>query len=180
MDAGHYDQRIEEVTFSASVYTVDASGHPDAVHASLTPEHEAGSRYWGDKTPFDAPGGTTLAADTTYAIVVAPSTAGMDLNMEAGTSDDEKDISAPGWSIADAFEYESNGSWQAEASGKSLRIAVRGSAKAGPPGKPTNLSATAMGRYQINLSWEAPSEHSAISPVTGYRIERSLNGTDGS
>ena len=44
------------------------------------------------------------------------------------------------------------------------------------PGKPTSLTATASGTSTINLSWTAPS-NTGGSPITGYRIEVSPNGT---
>ena len=47
------------------------------------------------------------------------------------------------------------------------------------PGSPTGLTATAQGEDQIDLSWTAPSNDGG-SPITGYRIEMSDDGTTGS
>ena len=44
------------------------------------------------------------------------------------------------------------------------------------PGAPTSLTATASGTTTINLSWTAPADNGG-SPITGYRIEVSPNGT---
>ena len=44
------------------------------------------------------------------------------------------------------------------------------------PGAPTSLTATANGTTTINLSWTAPADNGG-SPITGYRIEVSPNGT---
>ena len=44
------------------------------------------------------------------------------------------------------------------------------------PGAPTNLTATAMGMNQIDLSWTTPSNDGGAS-ITGYRIQVSPNGT---
>ena len=45
----------------------------------------------------------------------------------------------------------------------------------GPPGKPTDLTATPSGNTQINLSWTAPADNGG-SPITGYKIEVSTDG----
>ena len=44
------------------------------------------------------------------------------------------------------------------------------------PGAPTSLTATANGTTTIDLSWTAPADNGG-SPITGYRIEVSPNGT---
>ena len=44
------------------------------------------------------------------------------------------------------------------------------------PGAPTSLTATASGTTTIDLSWTAPADNGG-SPITGYRIEVSPNGT---
>lgn len=43
------------------------------------------------------------------------------------------------------------------------------------PQPPTNLAASAISPSQINLSWNTPSNNGG-SPITGYKIERSVNG----
>ena len=45
------------------------------------------------------------------------------------------------------------------------------------PGAPTGLTATAMGRTQIDLSWTAPT-FTGGEPITGYQIESSADGSD--
>ena len=48
--------------------------------------------------------------------------------------------------------------------------------RAGEPGPPENLSATADGQNAIDLDWDAPSDHGS-SRVVRYKIEESANGT---
>ena len=48
------------------------------------------------------------------------------------------------------------------------------------PGAPTGLTATADGENTINLAWTAPVVPAGASAITGYKIESSPDGTDGS
>ena len=169
--------------WSVAIYTVDASGHPATEHAALT----APDDYVLGKNVFTAPAGTTLSADTTYAVVVTAGTtpvfmdgaityaATTDLKLEVTTSNSENERSASRWSIFDAFDIESGSSWSADTDGKALYIAVRG---APVPDKPTGLSATPSGSDRISLSWTAPADNGG-SAVTGYRIEVSDDGSTG-
>ena len=76
------------------------------------------------------------------------------------------------------FDIESGSNWAADTDGRSLKIRIRGTPKVGPPAKPTGLSANAMGRDRINLSWTDPSMDGG-SAITGYRIESSADGSTG-
>ncbi len=167
---------IAHENWSVSIYTVDSSGHPATEHTTLI----APQVYMAGENVFTAPTGTTLSADTTYAVVVTAGTTYYanesltftDLNLTATTSNGENERSASGWSIFNAFDIESSSSWSADTGGKALYIAVRG---APVPGKPTGLSATPSGSDRINLSWTAPADNGG-SAVTGYRIEVSTDG----
>ena len=159
--------------WSVSIYTVDASGHPATEHTALT----APDAWHEGRHVFTAPAGTTLLADTTYAVVVIPpidstTMAATDLELEVTTSNGENERSASDWSIFDAFDIESGSSWSADTGGKALYIAVRG---APVPDKPTGLSAIPSGSDRINLSWTAPSMDGG-SAITGYQIEVSSDG----
>ena len=160
--------------WSVSVYTVDASGHPATEHAALTAPDA-----WGEgRHVFTAPTGTTLLADTTYAVVVIPpidstTMAATEQDLEVTTSNSENERSASRWSIFDAFDYESGSSWSADTGGKALYIAVRGAPRP-VPGKPTGLNATPSGGNSMDLSWTAPASDGG-SAITGYRIEVSTD-----
>ena len=58
----------------------------------------------------------------------------------------------------------------------SFQIELRNnSTVTGTPGKPTGLTATAVGGTQIELAWTAPGD-AGRAPITGYRIEWSADG----
>ena len=58
----------------------------------------------------------------------------------------------------------------------SVATATVSAAAATAPGAPTGLSATASGATRIDLAWTAPAS-SGGSPISGYRIESSPDGT---
>ena len=168
---------VAHQNWSVSIYTVDASGHPATEHAALTAPQD----YIQGRNVFTAPAtGTTLLADTTYAVVATAGTTHYanenltftDLNLEVTTSNSENVRSASRWSIADAFDIESSSSWSADTGGKALYIAVRGTPL---PDKPTGLSAIQNGTTRIDLSWTAPADNGG-SDITGYKIEVSSDG----
>ena len=164
----------ETTLIELSIYSVDTNGHPQTLLFAFTNP----DAYTNDTQAFNAPAGATLDPGATYAVVVQHATSGDDLNLYTTASDNEDDESLDGWSIADAFHYGSGGSWQAEPDGKALKIIVRGIAKAGASLAPTGLTATAVGRDRIDLSWTAPIDDGG-SAITGYRIESSADGSAG-
>ena len=108
--------------FTAAVYTVNASGQPDTLVASLT---SPGSFAAGTLT-FTAPASTTLAASTEYSVVMQGVT--FTVSLDATTSDAEDSDAAAGWSIANAFHLTTSASspWSENNAGRSIRIAVKG------------------------------------------------------
>ena len=171
IQVGYVYDRGRSFDFSISLHAVDTDGDPGAKVADFT--YPDGDNE--DELTFETSDALTLDPGTTYAVVVSPGTAGTDIKLRATTSNDEDDESEDGWSIEDAFDIESGSSWAADTAGGSLKIRIRGTLKVGPPAKPTGLSANAMGRDRINLSWTAPSMDGG-SAITGYRIESSADG----
>ena len=159
---------------SISIYTVDSNGHPSSEVAAIT--YPAADALY--ELTFDAPAGTILDPDTTYAIVVALVTPGTDLGLRVTSFNEEDSESEDDWSLADAFDIESGGSWQADTGDNALRVRVRGTPKVGPPAAPTGLTAIAVGRHRIDLSWTGPTMDGGSS-ITGYRIESSADGLNG-
>ena len=117
-------QDPESDSFSADVYTVDASGYPDTLHAALTPpgSFDAGA------LAFIAPAGTTLAANTTYSVRIKAPTSSTSVTLDTTTSDDEDDGAADGWSIGETSNFQSGITWGDNANSEAIRIAVKGSA----------------------------------------------------
>ena len=158
-----------------AIYTVDGSGHPDTKILDTTyPISQNNSHL-----TFDAPDTTLLSPNTTYALVVVPEDSVTEISLDTTVSDEEDDDTAEGWSIADAFDIynDTDSTWSPHPEGKSLLLRVRATPTQGPPGKPSTLTATAMGRHRIDLSWTAPLDGG--SEITGYRIESSSDGSTG-
>ena len=139
---------------TVSLHTVDEGGRPDA----LVAEMEVPDSWVSQGFTFQSPEGTVLSPNTTYAVVVVPGNVGETVGLAVNTSDNEDaDDTEEGWSLADAFDIEGMGGvWSAHPEGKSVVLRVRATPTEGPPGKPTELTATAMGRHQIDLAWTAP------------------------
>ncbi len=165
----------ERDPFTVALYTANEQGHPQTLVASLEAPDYFHPELVTTETYFSPPSEIVLDPDTTYVAVLRPATDGTDVELRANASDDEDTESLPGWSIADTFAIESGGNWQADADGRALVIEVRGIVKTGPPGKPTGLAASAVGRYRLDLSWTAP-EFDGNLDITGYRIEVSSDG----
>ena len=122
VDIGSDDN--EGDSFSAAIYTTDASGHPDSEVATLVPPSSFAK---GDLT-FTAPANTTLAASTTYTLRIVKSTSG-NLTLDTTVSDNEDADQASGWSIGNVAHKQAagGGSWSDAPGGASIRIAIKGS-----------------------------------------------------
>ena len=149
----------DDDSFTASIWTTDASGYPDTAHATLT----APSSFAAGTLAFSAPANTTLAPNTTYTVRIAPGAN----SVTFGSALSNFDNGRSGWSIGNAHHRRpSGGSWQAP-SNSSLRIAIKGYANPNPPDAPTGLTAT-EGHHAVRLDWTAPADNG--SAITGYVI----------
>ena len=74
---------------------------------------------------FTAPANTRLDADTSYLVVMTPSS-DSGFTWVGTTSDDQDSGAASGWSIANAYRLSLAGAWDADTSGRSFRIAIKG------------------------------------------------------
>ena len=150
---------------------VDGSVHPTTVCTDLTPP----SSYPQGNLTYTVPTTTplTLNADTTYMLVFKAPVAPTLLRVSATSSDDQDAASLTGFSIANAFQwYNTSNTWVIGNFSRAIRITITGKVNQTAPGAPTDLSATARGSDEINLSWTAP-DSSGGSDITGYKIESS-------
>ena len=150
---------------------VDGSVHPTTVCTDLTPP----SSYPQGNLTYTVPTTTplTLNADTTYMLVFKAPVAPTLLRVSATSSDDQDAASLTGFSIANAFQwYNTSNTWVIGNFSRAIRITITGKVNQTAPGAPTDLSATARGSDEINLSWTAPNS-SGGSDITGYKIESS-------
>ena len=114
---------------AVSLCMVDGSSHPTSDCTALT----APSSFAAGTLVFTAPANKTLAANTTYALLVA-SPGGQLLRLDATFSNSEDAGGAPGWIIADDFHTETASNvWDANSSSASLRITIKGTITASVP-----------------------------------------------
>ena len=149
---------------------VDGSVHPTTVCTDLTPP----SSYPQGNLTYTVPTTTplTLDADTTYMLVFKAPPSGL-LRVAATSSDGEDAASLTGFSIANAFQwYNTSNTWVIGNFSRAILITITGKVNQTAPGAPTDLSATARGSDEINLSWTAP-DSTGGSDITGYKIESS-------
>ena len=114
---------------AVSLCTVDGSGYPTSDCTALT----APSSFAAGTLVFTAPANTTLAANTTYSLLVV-SPGGSNLTLDATFSNSEDAGGATGWIIADDFDYKTgSNAWDANSSSASLRITIKGTITASVP-----------------------------------------------
>ncbi len=114
-------QDAQGSSFSASVCTVDSSGHPTTSCTALT----APSDFTAGVLTFTAPSNTVLEAETKYAVLLEPGSEGVSYDATLSTGED--DGKAAGWSIGDASFWNDSGTWRTNAfPDRMLRIAIKG------------------------------------------------------
>ena len=116
-----------------SIYTTNSSGHPDS---SLYVLSNPASLTVNALNTFTAASGATLAANTTYAIVLESTGAGNPQSCFRQTSSDAEDSgAASGWSIADSRLFGTT-SWSSATSMGLLQIKGTVGGFTGTPGSP--------------------------------------------
>ena len=104
---------------TVSIYS-ESSGDPGTVVHTLTTPASISTPV----TTFTAPSGTTLAAGTTYYVVISTTGSGINLSRTNATAEDTG--GASGWSIADDRRFFGGGNWVNTSS--PIRMRVNGAA----------------------------------------------------
>ena len=168
-------------TVAASIYSTTGSDpYPDSELYSLIPPGTFNSSSLSAHT-FTAPANKTLAASTTYAVVITPS-GGSSTSIARTDSDAQSGITT-NWGIGDAYHAPQGGSppWGQVSNGRSLLIAVTGAGAVTPNSNPVFADATLMRSVAENT---APGTGiGAVIPAatdadTGDTLTYSLEGTD--
>ena len=158
---------VQSDSFAVSLYTTNASGHPDTLVATLT---VPGSFDAGTLT-FTAPANTTLAASTVYTLRVTPGS--NNVRLSATGSNNEDAGAAAGWSIADGYFFPSGGTWSL--SSTSFRIAVKGYANTADTTAPAFASAAANGASLV-ITFDEDLAAAASLANSAFTVKKTASG----
>ena len=120
---------------AVSLCTTDSSGYPTSSCTTLT----APASFAAGTLVFTDPASTTLAANTTYSLLIT-SPGGETVLLDATSSDDEDSGGAAGWTIANAFHSKNASNVWTATTTRALRITVKGTTLGTTP--VTNTAAT--------------------------------------
>ena len=130
---------------------------------------------------FTAPAGATLAANTTYFVVITNVAIddGPEMNISVTEADADDANPAAGWTIGDYRRWKDAiaHSWTntiASFMWIQIKGTIKGTTTTEVPGAPKNLTAEA-GDGEVTLSWEAPGDGGG--GITGYQHRHSAGST---
>ena len=159
--------------FSAAIYSTDASGNPDAEVAALTPP----SSFAKGTLTFIAPADTTLAASTTYTVLLTVSSE--PVRLDTTTLDGEDAVVAQGWSIGNSLRYQiSDDPWTSHYSA-AIRIPIKGSTTVDYPAMgPATITGTAEVGQTLTADTSGIADANGLTtPGYTYQWVR-VDGTD--
>ena len=160
--------------FTARVCETDASGFPtsDCTALTVSVPYDAGT------VSLSAPASTTLTQGKTYALVF-----GGTRDLENTLSDDEDMGSQPEWSIGNQYDWysEGDGTWRTGNNGRSLLIAIKGTAVGGStPSTDATLNGLAVNDGSTDLMLNpgfAPDEDTYTASVGNTVAEVTVTPT---
>ena len=158
--------------FSAAIYSTN-SGVPVSEVAALTPP----SSFAKGTLTFTAPANTTLAASTTYTVVITVSSDSVTL--DTTTLDGEDAGVAHGWSIGNGLRTQINSNQWSLHSTEAIRIAIKGSTTVNNPatGAPTITGTAEIGQMLTADTSGIADANGLTTPGYTYQWVR-VNGTD--
>ena len=146
-------------SLSVSVWSADASGHPDSSLHTLTNPASVTAEV---AASFTAPASATLEAGNTYVVLVDYDLTG-NRNWMSTNANSEDATSTAGWTIANTGLYRGRTATSWTNRGSAFFLQVNGTA---PPDAPTNFTAK-VGDTQVTLAWKAAASDSG---VTGHEF----------
>ena len=161
---------------AVSLCTVDSSGYPTSSCTALT----APSSFASGTLVFTDPASTTLAATTTYTLLIT-SPGGQDLRLTDTGSNAEETGAAAGWTIANAYHFKSSSNvWGPTGFGTSFLITIKGTlgtTNTAPTGVPTITGTAQVGQTLTAVTTGIMDADGLTSPTYTYQWIRG-NGTE--
>ena len=159
-------------TFSLAVHTTDTNGAPVAPHASMI---APGDFPAGESTiTFAAPPNTMLDGGTTYTIILGQ--VGSNPRRISTTTSDADNAGTSGWSIGDSYHFTIGGPWSLSTTGRSVKIAIRGTIVGGvtnhaATGEPA-ISGTARARQALTATTGSIADQDGLPSMFTYQWVR--------
>ena len=136
----------ESHEMAVSLCTTDSSGYPTSSCTALT----APVSFASGTLVFTDPASTTLAANTTYTLLItSPESPIQNINLNTTSSSAQDTGAAAGWTIADAYNFKNlSNAWRTTTSGTLFLIAIKGTLAAAntPPTADDNTVTTGEDR----------------------------------
>ena len=163
----------QRALLKVELWSSTSAGLPDSKVADLTTPSNVPVGI--NNVAFAAPTNTTLAANTTYHVVVhgdATSTLVAQLTAEGGGGEDTG--GAAGWSIADKYSTRGSTGWTLATLTGAYRIRVNGeAAQVVAPTVPRDVTVT-PGDGKLTLNWKAPTSWGSWT-AWGYEVHWKLS-----
>ena len=161
---------------AVSLCTVDSSGYPTSSCTALT----APSSFASGTLVFTDPASTTLAATTTYTLLIT-SPGGESLRLTNTSSNAEETGAAAGWTIANTYHIKNSANvWGPGGFTTSFLITIKGTlstTNTAPTGAPTITGTAQVGQTLTAVTTGILDADGLTSPTYTYQWIR-VNGTE--
>ena len=161
---------------AVSLCTVDSSGYPTSSCTALT----APSSFASGTLVFTDPASTTLAATTTYTLLIT-SPGGQSLRLTNTSSNAEETGGAAGWTIANAYHFKNSANvWGPSGFTTSFLITIKGTlgtTNTAATGEPTITGTVQVGQTLTAVTTGIMDADGLTSPTYTYQWIR-VDGTE--